>query len=116
MIKIKNTDVAIEIFIEAAIKHAESTSNGNYKVANKNYDKIIKAIAFLKQSDKLYTLNDLLEHPSVGVRIWASTYLLSLNEERALMILENIVNEERGIHSLIAQTTLNEWGKGTLKI
>lgn len=116
MKKITNIEIAIDQFIEAAINHANATLSGDYKTVNKNYDRIIKIIKYLKHLNKLYILEDLVNHESLGVRICAGTYLLPVNEKKAKETLENIVNKTDGIHSLIAKTTLNEWEKGNLKI
>lgn len=115
MTKIKDTVTAISKFEEAATKHAEATELGDYKTANKNYAIIVKAVTFLKEQGEMQKLSELLNHSSVGVRMWAATYLLPVSESEGLRILKQIA-KGTGIHSFTAKTTVNEWEKGNLKL
>jgi hypothetical protein len=110
-----NIDSALALFEESAIIHAEATEQGNYKLANKSYAKIIEAINFLKSNHALMHLYDFLNHSSVGVRMWSATYLLPEKENDSIKTLKAIVNGG-GIHSLTAETTISEWRKGNLKL
>lgn len=58
------------------------TERGDYKVANKNYDIVAKAVAFLKERNEVDKLLNFLTHSSVGVRMSAATYLLLIQEKR----------------------------------
>ena len=102
------------LFQEAATKQAEATENGDYKTANKNYDKIIDIMDYLKRENSVDRLHDFLSASSVGVRIWAAYYLLPTHEKESVKVLGEIEKGE-GIHSLTAETTLSEWRKGNLK-
>ena len=113
--KIKDSSTAVDQFVEAAGKHAEATETGDYKTGNKQYNLIVKAVSFLKEDNTLNKLESLLIHPSVGVRLWSATYLLPLNEEEASKALKKIINGN-DIHSFTAKTTLEEWGKGNLRL
>lgn len=113
--KIKDIHTALKIFEEAAAKHAEATEQGNYKTGNKHYDKIIKAGTFLNEEGALNNLQSYLSNSNVGIRLWAASYFLTVNEAEAIGALDNIV-QYSGIHSLIAETTLIEWRKGNLKL
>ena len=113
--KIKDIETSLALFEESAVKHANATEQGNYKVANKCYANIIKAINFLKEKDEIEILVKCLNHPSIGVRNWAATYLLPFREKEAIKILEETI-EKGDIHSLNAETTLSEWRKGNLKL
>ena len=115
MTKIKDLSAAFALFEESASKHAEATEQGNYRVGNKCYASIVKAIAFIKEQGEIKALLNFLTHPSVGVRIWAATYILPVQEKEGVRVLEQIMKEE-GIHSLDAKTTLSEWRKGNLKL
>lgn len=115
MKKIKNIEMALMLFEEAAIKHTEATEKGDYKAANKNYNIVAKVIAFLKEHNEIHFLLKFLNHNSVGVKGWAATYLLPIEEKQAIEALEKITNE-KGIRSLAAETTLSEWRKGNLKL
>lgn len=113
MDNVKEVNAALVIFEEAAVGHTHATEQGDYKLGNECYDRLTKAVAFLKKVNSINLLGKLLDNGSVGVRLWAASYLLPINEEKAIKVLEEIVNT-RGIHSLIAETTIAEWRKGNL--
>jgi len=115
MTKIKDIISALNVFEEAANLHGLATEQGDYKTANRNYGKILKAITYLKEQNKIDELLRFSNHSSIGVRIWAGTYLLPKHEGDGLKILEEILNI-KGIHALTAKTTIDEWGKGNLKL
>jgi hypothetical protein len=115
MTKIKDIDTALLKFEEAAIKHAEATEQGDYKTGNKNYAVIAKVIAYLKEHNDIDKLFDFLNHSSIGVRMWAATYLLPIKETEGLRVLKQIASET-GILSFTAKTTVSEWEKGNLKL
>jgi hypothetical protein len=110
----KDIKTTLEIFLEAANKQAEATEQGDYKMANKCYDKIIKSIAFLKSENAIDKLLEYLTDSSIGVRLWSASFLLPVYEEKGKGVLKDIV-KTKGIHSLTAETTLSEWKKGNLK-
>jgi len=115
MKKIKDIEAALDQFEDAATKHAEATEIGDYKTGNKCYVVIVRILAFLKEQDQVLALSKFLDHASVGVRMWAATFLLPFREEEGIKTLEQIA-EEDGIHSLTAATTLKEWRKGNLHL
>jgi hypothetical protein len=115
MTKIKDIATALNLFVEAATRHGEATEQGDYKTANKNYAIIAKVVTFLKERTELYSLLQFLDHSSDGVKGWAATYLLPIEELRAIRALEEIAKGS-GIGSLDAETTLSEWRKGNLKL
>lgn len=114
MRKIKDINTALEVFEESAVKQAAATEQGDYKTGNKCYDRIIKAVAFLKSENEISQLEKYLFDSSVGVRLWSACYLLPINEREGIRVLEDIA-KSAGIHSLTAETTLSEWRKGNLK-
>jgi hypothetical protein len=111
--KLKDIKTALKLFEEASKMQAEATEQGDYKIANKCYDKIIQAVTFLKNENSIDSLLIYLTNPSIGVRLWTAYYLLPVREQEGIKILEEIRNSS-GIHSLTAETTLSEWKKGTL--
>jgi hypothetical protein len=115
MKKIKDTSEALSRFEDAAIKHADAIEQGNHKAANKNCDLIIKVANFLKSESKLDLLTEFLTHSSDGVKVWAATYLLSINAEMAINVLEQIA-KETGSRAFAAKITLKEWREGNLKL
>ncbi|MBZ4043676.1 DUF2019 domain-containing protein [Flavobacterium hibisci] len=110
----KNIEIARDVFLESSAKQAEATENGDYKTANKYYDKIIKSANFIKNENEINIFYDYLSNPNVGVRLWSAYFLLPVNEREALKVLKDIVKTNE-IHSLTAETTVKEWKKGNLK-
>ena len=102
------------VFKEAAIIHGEATEQENYKLGNKNYDKIVKSIHYLKSENAIGLLHQFLDDPNMSVRTWSAAYLLPLYEQDALKALNYIANA-KGITSGNAATTIEEWEKGNLK-
>jgi len=115
MVNIKNINTALEKFKDAAAKHTEATEQGDYKTANKCYGVIAKAVLFLKEQNEIQQLSVFLNHNSIGVCVWAATYLLPVKEREATQLLEQIAGGT-GIHSFTANTTLREWRRGNLKL
>ncbi|KGF42597.1 MULTISPECIES: DUF2019 domain-containing protein [Prevotellaceae] len=113
MESLKKIEAACRRFEEAAIKHAEATETGNYAQTNKSYQVIAKSARYLKETNSLKHLSKLLDSESVGVRMWAATYLLPIFERNAMQILQSIASGNN-IHSLTAKMTIDEWEKGTL--
>lgn len=115
MIKIENITDALSEFVASANRHTEATEVGNYKDANKSYGKIIKSIAYLKEQNAINELANFIEHPSIGVRLWAATYLLPVKETEAIKCLNSIA-QGSSVHALDAETTISEWKKGNLSL
>lgn len=110
------TEKNIESYINAAIKHGECTEEGDYKQANKQYKIIQRSLNELKVSEKGVTqLKDLMEHQSDYVKLWSSTHLLSVEEKKSRQVLMELARKP-GFLGLTAQTTLDEWTKGNLKL
>jgi len=112
--KIKDVKTALETFEEASIKQAEATEQGDYKTGNNCYNRITKAANFLKNENAISSLKEYLSSPFISVRLWAACYWLPINESEGIKVLEEIAKGS-GIHSLTAETTLDEWKKGNLK-
>ncbi len=115
MTKIKDITTALCLFEEAATKHAEATKDGDYKTGNKNYDKVVKVISYLKEQDKIDELLPYLNHEVVGIRLAAATYLLGKYEKKGIEVLDEI-SKSSDFLSFIAETTLSEWRNGNLKL
>lgn len=115
MKKIKDINEALKLFEESSIKQAEATETGNYKIGNRHHDIIIACILFLYDSQQLRLLEPFLEHPHVGVRLWAAFALLSVERNEAEKVLRDIQNGSYGIHRGNAMYTLKEWENGNLE-
>ena len=112
--KIKNVNNALECFRESAVIHCEATESGNYKLGNKNYDIVVKAIDYLIKDKAIDQLLQFLNDPNMSVRGCAATYLLPIYEKEALSTL-NYIAQSKGIIAGNARTTIQEWEKGNLK-
>jgi hypothetical protein len=112
---IKDVASALNVFEEAAIKHADATELGDYKTANKNAVKLGKAIDFIKKENQLHVLADFFTHHSDGVKSWAASFLLSIKEREATKVLEEVA-KGGGIVAFSAEVTLSEWRDGNLKM
>ena len=110
----KEKSKVIEAFIKASMLQAEATVEADNKKGNHNYNIIVESARKLRDQGQLFLLESLLEHDNVGVKIWASTYLLETNQSRALQILENIAGQNILHHSFTAQMILDEWEQGNL--
>ena len=113
MESLNKTEAACRRFENAAVKHAEATEAGHHTQANKCYQVIAKSARYLKETNNLKQLSKFLYSESVGVRMWAATYLLPIFERNARQILQTIASDNN-IHSLTAKITLDEWEKGNL--
>lgn len=111
----KSIEAALLDLEIAATKHAEATEQGDHKTGNKNYTVISNVITFLKEQNEMERLSVFLNNSSEGVRLWAATYLLPVNEQQAIGVLEEIAKGS-GICSFNADITLSEWRKGDLKL
>ncbi|APD06392.1 hypothetical protein UJ101_00855 [Flavobacteriaceae bacterium UJ101] len=105
----------INDFIEASIKHGEASKEGDYKLANKNYDKLVSILKYLKENDSIFILKKFLIHEDLNVQLWAATFLLEENEEEAIKLMTKIANQNIPHYSFDAKITLEEWKKGNLK-
>ena len=115
MEKIENLQEALNLFEKATTKHAEATEQGDFSTGNKSYEKISITISFLKNSGSIESLVKFLDSRSIGTRMWAATYLLPTHTKESVKVLK-LIAEGSDIHSLSAETTLDEWDSGSLKL
>ncbi|TGE20230.1 DUF2019 domain-containing protein [Hymenobacter elongatus] len=106
---------ALELFCLAAARQAEATAAGTYRVGNKAYDQIIKAVKWLAANQAIPALCPLLHAENVGIRLWAASVLLPYGSPEAEEALAALASSA-SVHGLIAATTLNEWRAGRLQI
>lgn len=109
--------LAVKRYVQAAVGHGEATERGDYKAANRQHDRIIKALRDLRAQPggEREALLDLLDHESPFVRSWAATYLLFLEPNRAIATLEELATMP-GFLGFGAKVTLAEFHKGALKL
>lgn len=109
--KVRSLEHAIEFFVRSALEQEKyAFEDGSAKKYNKCSGNIAVCIKWLYKNDLLYKLTDFYEHQSKIVRCWAARYLLELDTENSIKVLEKLVEE--GYFN--AQYVLKEWKEGTL--
>lgn len=106
MNRIKDIESALSLFLEAAAMQAEATESGDYKRANKMYDRIIKSVNYLTEHNALGMIEQCLYNENIGIKLWSASFLLS--SSIAKNILEEIANGDYGIHFLTAKMILKQ--------
>ena len=87
----------------------------DHKVANKFAKKIINSYLQLRELGKVAALEKLLYSENENVRLWAATHLLEVKEDIAKKVLKELA-EKSDLLGFSAETTLNEWNNGNLKL
>ncbi len=99
-----------------AIIHSDCTEDGNYKRGNKAHDALVALLPIIDEmSEGRQMLSMLFENDHPGVRSWAATHCIEVNEEQAIDVLSKIA-EQKGPLSISAHMVLELWKKGELKI
>ncbi|MFA6172020.1 MAG: DUF2019 domain-containing protein [Patescibacteria group bacterium] len=97
-------------YIEYAAEHGIGTEKGDYKKANKAYEKLMIIYHKIKENDPQFNLLlPLLKHDNPYVRLWSASHLLSSTKE-AKKVLKQLM-KQRGLASFDAKMTLQEWEK-----
>ncbi|NEN75466.1 hypothetical protein F9B74_03875 [Pelistega sp. NLN82] len=115
--KFNNVAQAIQYFEKYSDIHGKATLEGNYKLANSSYKKIVSAKNYLLSMDEIDSLEVLLHSKSNSVINWAASYLLfsknfsEISQEK----LAEIANTS-DIFGLAAETILSEWKLGNLSL
>lgn len=105
-------------FRNAAIAHGSGTLGGNAQSTNRAHDRVIKALQLLRlyPDQGREALSELAKDSNNSVRAWAATYLLPLDQERAITVLEDVARNDESIIGLDAEIVLREWKAGRLKL
>jgi hypothetical protein len=78
---------------------------------------VIRALKALRKTpERELALLPLLDHEHASVRSWAATYLLPVDEAKAIPVLESLASARRGFVALSAEMVLKLWRKGELKL
>jgi hypothetical protein len=115
-VRFNKQEDAINTIIDSAEQHSIASESGNYKIANKNYDKIHNAVMYLRNTNSVDKLEELLSNEKVSVRLAVASYLLSDNPQKAISVLQEIINSNLPHKSFTASLVLQEWEKGNLKL
>jgi hypothetical protein len=105
-------------YIAAAAEHGRCTESGDYKKGNAAYDRIIAALAELRErADRGESvLRELLDHPNGWVRLDAAIHLLPLRADLASAVLEKLASGPRSELEFEAKMGLREWRAGRLHV
>jgi hypothetical protein len=107
----------IDEYKNNAESHGDATNAGDYKVANKCHDKLIKALKELRKlgEEGSIALLSLTDEKNDSIRCWAATHSLKYNTEKAEKTLQDL-HKQSGPIAFNAEMVLSEWKKGTLEI
>lgn len=110
-------DQPIEEFIQSAVKSGEAQVQGNSKVVNKQNKVLTGYYGVFRENFSKYQsqLIQLLNHENSYVRLHTACCLIPVSPAEAKAVLAQL-SSERSLLGFIAETTLKEWEKGTLKI
>lgn len=115
------TDETIEILESKCREFAEARAialyNGNSKLANNKYDKLVALIPKIKSygSEGESLLLRLMKDPVKSIASWAAIYSLPFSEVGALQVLDAIA-EEGGSTGHEAMMVAELWRSGELKL
>lgn len=108
-------DDLIKRYRDAAVAHSEGTQSGNSQKTNRAYDIVTETLREMTKSgcdDRLFSL---YEDENVSVQVWAAVHTLELNEKKALLKLQCIVDKGIPILSMGARYSIQEWKNGKLR-
>lgn len=113
--KINTLDDALSVFEQSAIEHGEATKEGNFKVGNKAYDRMIKAVSFIRANGSNTDLLPFLEHTDINTRISAAAFIIHDHQQQAVSVLEEVRNRN-DIFAHTANLVLSQWKAGRLSL
>jgi len=110
-------DASVDTFVRAATAHGAATDSGDHKEANAAYTRMIAALKKIREhaDEGNAILTDLLVHEDPHVRLSAATFLLPLDEDAAIRVLEALASEPPFV-GFNAKMVLREWKAGRLKL
>jgi hypothetical protein len=102
---------------EFAEARAVALDNGNSKLANRNYDKLVALIPEIKAcgSEGDFTLLRLMKDPVKAIACWAAIYCLPFAEDESLRKLDAIA-ERGGLTGHEAMMVARLWRSGELEL
>jgi hypothetical protein len=109
--KIKHTNEAIDIFYNSAVENVKLFDGGDHKLANKYYKQMKQSFDFLTQSNSIDKLLPMLEDTNCGVQLWVASFLAKAYRERAIIVLQKIIDLQIPHISSSAKYTLNGIGE-----
>ena len=101
-------------FVQLATSHGNAIEKGEHKEANKIHRKLTSVFKEIQSKGESNILKELVGHSDESVKLWASTFLLRIDETLALSTL-NEISKSKKIFGLSASTTIDMWKKGMIK-
>jgi hypothetical protein len=107
----------ISEYREHAVQHSVATESGEFEKGNEHHDMLFAVVRRLRTAgdDGNRALLTLLEDEAAGVRCWAATHCLIVDERRARQVLADL-SYYQGIVGFNAQMVLSEWDNGSLEV
>ena len=105
------------MYEEAAARHGQASTEGNHRVANAQYKRIVAAWKALraKGEEGRTRLVQLMGSSNPHVRVWAASHVLEFDPRSAEAELEQLAKGPPSVVRLDAEMTLREWRAGNLK-
>jgi HEAT repeat protein len=103
-------------FQSAAADHGAGKVGGNADATNEAFDRMIAVVKELRKHDDKgrAILMSCLQSDDPAVRSAAATYLLPLDEPRAVAVLEDVARVREPLIGFSAEMVLREWKAGRL--
>ena len=104
------------MFTEAALAHGRATEAGDSRLANKQSDALeaLRKEFERRGAEGQEALLTLMRHNEAWVQLWASAYGLLCVPQHAEPVLVKL-SLAPGLCGFTAETTLEEWRKGSLR-
>ncbi len=111
----KNINIAREHLVKSILMHHKAAEQGDVKIGNKEMMKTIEITNYIDENYGLEEMKNLLDHENPNVQVWTAKSLLSIYEEIAIRVLEEIVSRDIPFTSFSASVILSEWKGEPLK-
>ncbi len=113
-LEIRNEENALELVELSVMEQAAAMKKGDYKTANKYFEREMKCIVYLYNNQRLEAMEKFLVSNNVNLRAVAAYALLPVFPHKCELILSEIADGNYGIDSFNAEMTLKEWKGGKL--
>lgn len=114
MKKIKDTETAVALFGEYAIKRGIAAKKGDYKKNNFYFTNVMKIAVYLYQQNNLTLLSKYLDYDDDWLKLITAYVLLPIQTKQCVSVLKSIRRKKTGIVSFNAEMTLKQWKKNEL--
>ena len=103
---------AVTQYKTACILQGQAFDKGNFKKANKFFEKENKCVDVLRENNALNELIPFLYEEDEDLRISTATVLLHIDTNACLSVLNDIANNSHGVNKINAEMTISEFKKG----